>query len=368
MIGVDETEVALELHGAGATDIGLRDHNEDTVLVRPDLRLYILADGAGGENAGNVASALATTSVAHHFEDSQATATGQPPFDDLGLPTGARRLSSAIHRANRDILEIARTSHRMRGMGTTVVAAFFEPEHGFVHIGHVGDSRCYRLRDGRFELVTQDHSLVNDVLELRPDIPDHQAARLPRHVVTRALGMSDGVRVSIKTLAIHPGDLFLLCSDGLTDTLDEHEIVETLENAKTATEQAQHLVERARAARASDNIAAIVVSCGLRRGATPFSSRPPAMRRRKALSGSTDPDLSSPEIIIVDEEPMAAGASSPHIHVVPMDSSSPDLMSALHGFVDSWHSASTPPPADEVLHCAKCGSAFPAVAGECPHC
>jgi hypothetical protein len=139
--------LALTIRAAGATDIGrVRKHNEDTVLLRDDLQLYIVADGAGGHNAGNVASALATTAIANFFENTQKDVDSIPEYDEFGFSTGARRLARAIQRANRDIIEIAKSSMRHRGMGTTVVAAWARPELGVIHLGHVGDSRCYRHR------------------------------------------------------------------------------------------------------------------------------------------------------------------------------------------------------------------------------
>src|ERR1700691_631493 len=112
--------LTLSIHAAGATDIGpVRKHNEDTVLLRDDLGLYIVADGAGGHNAGNVASALATTAIANFFENTQTQAEELPEYDAFGFSTGARRIAQAIQRANRDVIEIAKSSMRHRGMGTT---------------------------------------------------------------------------------------------------------------------------------------------------------------------------------------------------------------------------------------------------------
>src|SRR5207245_1899109 len=145
------------------------------------------ADGAGGHNAGNVASALATTTVANVFETSATALAERPEVDDLGLWTTARRLAAAIRRANTEIIEVAKKTAKYRGMGTTLVALAFSTEGDVVHIAHVGDSRCYRLRGGLLEALTVDHSLVTDVLEMYPDAEDNLLARLPRHVVTRAL-------------------------------------------------------------------------------------------------------------------------------------------------------------------------------------
>src|SRR5579863_2826251 len=133
---------------AGVTNIGLRDHNEDHVLLRPELGLFVLADGAGGHNAGNVASALAATTVANIFEATAKSLRDRPDVDSFGFWTTARRLATAIHRANAEIVEVARKTEKYHGMGTTVVALAFSPAGDVVHLAHVGDSRAYRLRSG----------------------------------------------------------------------------------------------------------------------------------------------------------------------------------------------------------------------------
>jgi len=149
------TTKSLAVNGAGATDIGRREHNEDHVLVRPELGLFVLADGAGGHNAGNVASALATTTVANVFETSATTLVDRPEVDRFGLWTVARRLSAAIHRANDEVIDVAKKTARYQGMGTTLVAIAFSTDADVVHVAHVGDSRCYRLRGGLLDPLTR---------------------------------------------------------------------------------------------------------------------------------------------------------------------------------------------------------------------
>ncbi len=277
------SKASLRVNAAGDTDIGSREHNEDTVMLRPDLDLYMLADGAGGQNAGNVASALACTTIAHYFEESLPDAMMKSEYDELGLSTAARRLATSVQAANRAVIEVAKTSQRYRGMGTTIVAVFVEPERGLIHIAHVGDSRCYRVRDGHNELLTHDHTLVNDVLALRPDMPDEQLARLPRNVITRALGMGESVRVSVRSWNLRAGDRYVLCSDGVTDVLDDTDIEEALETAKNPEDQARLLLQLAGGPAADDNIGAVVISCDLAPGAKvlPKRSRPPARPRHR---------------------------------------------------------------------------------------
>lgn len=325
-------ELTLEMDAAADKDIGGREHDEDGFLCRPDLGLFAVADGAGGENAGNVASSIALSSLARHFEATSKHIREQPRFDRLGLAFAARRVSSAVHRANREVLEIARSSDRYRGMGTTVAVIAADLESSVVHVAHVGDSRCYRLRAGRLELVTTDHSLAQDVLELSPDIDDATQARLPQNVITRALGMSETVRTSVRSLDLALGDIFLLCTDGLTDVLSDEEIAETLLLTTNVRARAQGLVARAKAAPADDNVAVIVVRFDAPQGAAalpkrhatrPQPSKPPSAMPRHRVEGDSWHD---PEIIVVESE---SPRSEDHaVHVLPKGAP-PQMLSAF---------------------------------------
>src|SRR5512142_2741584 len=154
MLTTAEPVPHLQVSGAGATDTGRRRRlNEDRVAVRNDLSAYLVCDGAGGHNAGEVAAALASRSIVNYLAATVQQAGEQPEFDRFGIPNGARRLSAAVHKANRDVVEISQTSHQHRGMGTTVVTAAFSPRSGLMHVAHVGDSRCYRLRSRHLELL-----------------------------------------------------------------------------------------------------------------------------------------------------------------------------------------------------------------------
>ena len=264
----------LRIQAAGETHIGGREHNEDAVLLRPDLDLFLVADGAGGHNAGNLASALATATAAHYFESTLAESSHAPTFDEMGLSWSSRRLATAFQRANREIREIAAGSERRTGMGTTLVAAYFDLAHATLVLGHVGDSRCYRLRDGRLERLTQDHTLINDVLEIQPDMDPDRARSLPRNVITNALGMEDRVRVSVRTHEVAPGDRYLLCSDGLTDQVDDGEIQQALQVGSTAPDAARLLIDLAVDGRPRDNIAVVVLVCAVSPGVGKLPSRP----------------------------------------------------------------------------------------------
>lgn len=252
----------LQVMGAGATDTGRRRRlNEDRVAVRNDLSAYLVCDGAGGHNAGEVAAALASRSIINYLAATVQQADEQSEFDRFGIPNGARRLSAAVHKANRDIVEISQTSHQHRGMGTTVVAAAFSPRSGLMHVAHVGDSRCYRLRARHLELLTQDHSLLTDVLEYRPELDETKLDRIPKNIITRALGVNDDLRVSVRSHPVVSGDRYLLCSDGLSGPVPAPFIAELLRQPEPAERVCANLLMAANAAGGPDNISAVVIDC-----------------------------------------------------------------------------------------------------------
>ncbi len=327
---VDPTRLflPLQLTAAGGTDIGkVRRHNEDAILLRPDLDLFILADGAGGHNAGNVASALATTAVANFFETT-GHGTGGPDLDAFGLPIAGRRLAAGLQKANEDILAIAKTSNKLLGMGTTAVALSCIPSTGMLHVAHVGDSRCYRWRDGVLEQLTHDHSLINEALEMRPNIQDAVLAKLPQNVVTRALGMEANVRVDVRTFRMLAGDKYLLCSDGLSDYLDDDTLGDLLAVDRAPDDLVRSLISKTLEREARDNIAAVVVTVELAPGAVAVPRAAPSMMPRPASMPPPHEDTSSdPEIIILEDEP----AGGHHFHVVP-SAAADDYTEALEDF------------------------------------
>jgi PPM family protein phosphatase len=286
---------AVTLKAAGRTDIGKRrQHNEDVVLVREDLGLFVVADGAGGHNAGEVASALAARSMENYFGATIRATHDLPEFNRLGMPNGARRLSSAVHKANRDVVEIARTSPKHRGMGTTVVASCFSPRSGLMHVAHVGDSRCYRMRNGDFELLTQDHSLLTDVLEQRPELDDDVLTRLPKNIVTRAIGLDGNLRVSIRSFSVVQGDRYLLCSDGLSGPAPASGIAEILGRKDPPNVIAEQLIALAHEHGAPDNVAALIIDCqGGHKTAVPADSVPPPSPEElaRASEAAAEPEL-----------------------------------------------------------------------------
>jgi PPM family protein phosphatase len=223
------------------TDTGRqRNANEDSFFVRAPI--FVVADGMGGAQAGEVASKAAADAF------------------DIDLPPGEspeRLLRETIAAANRSIHELARTDPSRAGMGTTLTAAIVGAEREEVAIGHVGDSRAYRLRAGRLERLTRDHSLVEE-MRRKGQLTEAQAEDHPqRSIITRALGPEPDVEPDVQTVPASPGDVFLICSDGLTTMLDEERIAKLLAGATSMQAAVRALVDEANRAGGRDNITAL---------------------------------------------------------------------------------------------------------------
>jgi PPM family protein phosphatase len=217
---------AVKLIAAGLTNVGMkRAHNEDSHLLVPEENLFIVADGMGGHASGEVASALAVNSVAEFFSMTSADEDQTWPFkEERGLKYEENRLVTGIKLANKRIFDTAQADVRKRGMGTTVVTALFT--HNGAYIAHCGDSRCYRYRNAKLELLTEDHSLLNDYLK-NHKLTQEEIDNFPhKNVIVRALGMKDTVAVDISRLEPQPNDVYMLCSDGLSGMVHEPELFE----------------------------------------------------------------------------------------------------------------------------------------------
>ena len=226
---------------AGSTDAGRkRRRNEDSFVIDPPL--FAVADGLGGAQAGEVASRLAAA-VFREFHEA----------DDLAPE---ERVATIIQEANRRIYERATSDAQASGMGTTITAALVT-EQG-VTIGHVGDSRAYRLRQGQLGQLTEDHSLVADLVRSGRLSPDEADAHPQRSVITRALGTDPEVDVDSFTADVEAGDVFLLCSDGLTTMVDEDRIAETIAGSSSLEAATKALVKAANRAGGEDNITVVV--------------------------------------------------------------------------------------------------------------
>jgi serine/threonine protein phosphatase PrpC len=222
------------------TDTGRqRRDNEDSAFARAPV--FVVADGMGGAQAGEVASRIAVE-------------TFEPGLPDAGSPE--ERLAQLVREANHRIYERSRTEHESAGMGTTLTAAYLD--HGALAIAHVGDSRAYMLRGGALRRLTQDHSLVDELVR-RGKLTEAQAAEHPqRSIITRALGPEPEVEVDTWSYPAQEGDVLLLCSDGLTSMISEDRVTEILTGAETLDQAADKLIAEANEAGGRDNITVVL--------------------------------------------------------------------------------------------------------------
>lgn len=244
----------------GASDVGLqREHNEDSYVVLTEYDLYVVADGMGGHRAGDVASKLATETISEFFKSTANDDVTWPFHFDTNLSEEENRLLTGIRVANRQIFERSSRSRECHGMGTTVVGAMFSMRKQRMYIGHVGDSRCYRVRGGEIQLLTRDHSLINDYLLAMPDLTEEQRSELPKNVITRALGMQDQVVVDLQHDDPQVGDVYVLCSDGLSGMVEDDEILKIVDESAGLREACQALIARANAHGGEDNVTAVLI-------------------------------------------------------------------------------------------------------------
>jgi len=212
-----------KLRCIGLTDTGrIREHNEDTIAWDANMGLLVLADGMGGYNAGEVASGIAVKTIVNLVRESVEREDLMAADMDAGLSRPAIILRDAITRANKIIFQTARTQAQCEGMGTTVVAALFYDNR--VTIAHVGDSRMYRLRAAAFEQVTLDHSLLQELVDRGFYSPEEAQRAANKNYVTRALGVEAAVEVEIREHPAQRGDIYMLCSDGLSDMVEDDDI------------------------------------------------------------------------------------------------------------------------------------------------
>ncbi len=252
----------MHIVAAGLSDVGLqREHNEDSFCVLPEFDLFVVADGMGGHKAGDIASRMATHTIASFFRATQSEDATWPFHFDPHLSMAENRLVTGIKLANKQIFEASLANHAVHGMGTTVVGALFSKERKAVYVAHVGDSRAYMIRGGKISQITRDHSLVNDYLLVMPDMSKEQQAELPKNVITRALGMQDSVAVDLVPAPPEVGDRYLLCSDGLSGMLTDEEICEIVVAAGSDLELGvKRLIELANAHGGEDNCTVVLLA------------------------------------------------------------------------------------------------------------
>ncbi|MGI9237638.1 MAG: Stp1/IreP family PP2C-type Ser/Thr phosphatase [Woeseiaceae bacterium] len=243
---------------AEITDTGrVREHNEDAIGSVPEIGLMVLADGMGGYNAGEVASGIAVQIVT----DLAEVGANREERDDIDPHSGMMRqsivLRDAVYRANKIIYQTAQSQTHCEGMGTTIVACMYYDDR--VSIAHVGDSRAYRLRDGKLEQITMDHSLLQELVD-RGFYSEEEAQRSTnRNYVTRALGVEPVVEVEVHEHDVLPEDVYLLCSDGLPDMVEDDDIHLTISTFNASLEVVgQQLVDLANDHGGRDNISVML--------------------------------------------------------------------------------------------------------------
>lgn len=248
----------LYLKACGLSDVGLaRSHNEDCFGIDTKNQLGIVADGMGGHNHGEVASKIAVQAVRDFVEQTADLDTTWPFVYDSRLKRHSNRLKTAIRIAHDRVLRAIRDDESLAGMGTTVVGFLLLGD--VVAVAHVGDSRAYRLRNGAMELLTQDHTWVNEQV-VAGYISEEQARNHPlKNVVTRALGGESEVVVDIQEVDVEVGDRYLLCSDGLTTMLEDSVIEDHIRSDANLAEICRNLVRTSNAAGGLDNVTVLMV-------------------------------------------------------------------------------------------------------------
>lgn len=243
----------------GRTDVGrIRTRNEDALAVEPESGLAVVADGMGGHPGGDVASRLAVETVVGRLRP-----VFGPPGGN-GDPGPGEAMRGAVEEANRKILEAGRDDPTLEGMGTTVTAFAFERGARAAWLGHVGDSRAYVLRGGALRTLTRDDTWVQEQVDAGVLSPEAARTHPMSHLLTHALGIGSAVDVQIVREEVRPGDVFLLCSDGLTAMLPDEEIEEIVAGADVAEPDsldhaAERLVETANRHGGRDNVTVALV-------------------------------------------------------------------------------------------------------------
>ncbi|MCP4302323.1 MAG: Stp1/IreP family PP2C-type Ser/Thr phosphatase [Gammaproteobacteria bacterium] len=240
------------------TDTGrVREHNEDMIGSRPDVGLMVLADGMGGYNAGEVASGIAVQIVTELAADGATREKQEDIEPHSGLMRQSIVLRDAVYRSNKIIYQTAQSQTHCEGMGTTIVACMFCDNK--LSIAHVGDSRAYRMRDGKLDQITADHSLLQELVD-RGFYSEEEAQRSTnRNYVTRALGVEPIVEVEVHEHDVLPGDVYLLCSDGLSDMVEDDDIHLTISTFNASLDVVgQQLVDLANDHGGRDNISVML--------------------------------------------------------------------------------------------------------------
>lgn len=251
----------MKIRYSGSTHVGMkRSHNEDNFFLLSEENLYVVADGMGGHASGEVASQIAVETLANFFIDTSRDREMTWPYkEDRELTYDENRLVTGVKLANRRVYETAQSDARYHGMGTTIVCLACGST-GVAYLGHVGDSRAYKIVDGQIQQLTEDHSLLNDYLKVHK-LTDEEIEHFPhKNVIVRALGMKEAVAVDVLRVDPRPGEKYLLCSDGLSGMISDEQIQEVVEKHHPDLEQSCHaLIELANEQGGVDNITCVLV-------------------------------------------------------------------------------------------------------------
>jgi PPM family protein phosphatase len=247
----------MRIEHAAFTHVGRRNNNEDSFVVEPELGIYAVADGMGGYEGGEIASKLATVTLRDFFARERADAESTWPFGvDPRLSLGENRLQSAVRLAHAEVS--VRKKGPLAMMGSTVAAV--SVEHAELIVGHVGDSRVYRLRHGLLSQLTRDHSLYAELAASGAPVPPRDQCSFT-NVITRALGMEGDTRADVRREPLVAGDVYLLCTDGLTEKLDDAALAVRM-SATPVDTACRAMVEEAYALGGRDNITAVLIRVG----------------------------------------------------------------------------------------------------------
>jgi len=270
--------LSQSLQSASLTDPGrVRDHNEDCIESRPEIGLFVLADGMGGYNAGEVASGMATSLIADGLQEAWKPREVDRMGREEAKSLSEKLIRDQIARSNNAIFTTSQNNPECAGMGTTLVVTHFYDN--FMAVAHIGDSRLYRLRDDVMEQVTRDHSLLQEQLDSGLITPEEAKLSQNKNLVTRALGIDPTVEPEIHTYETQEDDIYLLCSDGLSDMVEDEEIRLTLITLKTNPNlTVQQLIQAANDNGGRDNISAMLI-----RVVEPFGVPRGFVARLKAL-------------------------------------------------------------------------------------
>jgi len=235
------------------TDTGrARQNNEDSVVYDPQTGVAVLADGMGGYNAGEVASGMATAyileSMGVRLRDTPQTLTSQ---------FVRSAMEACVSEANQSIFNAAAGNPSYSGMGTTLVMGVFQP--GLAHIGHIGDSRCYRLRGGQLQQITRDHSLLQEQLDAGLVTPEQALHSNIKNLVTRAMGVEQFTQLEVNEHIVELGDIYLMCSDGLSDMVGPDDLAKILTVDSTLESKVEALIDAANDNGGRDNISVLLV-------------------------------------------------------------------------------------------------------------